>query len=121
MKIRQIAIGCQDLERAKDFYTKLLGTEPLAVFNPPGFCFFDLAGTRLLIEVNGPQSLIYLEVDDVQKKVAELREQGFTISSEPHIVFPDLNGIFDTPGNEWLAFVDDSEGNHLGLMSREVI
>lgn len=121
MKIRQIALGCQDLVRAQDFYTQLLGREPIAVFNPPGFCFFDLDGTRLLIEVGGPKSLIYLEVADVQKAVADLRERGFKVTDEPHIVFPDPTGVFDKAGNEWLAFIEDSEGNLVGLMSREVI
>jgi len=121
MKIRQIALGCQDIVRAQTFYTELLGKEPTAVFNPPGFCFFDLAGTRLLIEVGGPKSLIYLEVADVRKAVADLRDRGHKITSEPHIVFPDPTGIFDTAGNEWLAFIEDSEGNPVGLMSREVI
>ena len=121
MKIRQIAIGCMDIERATDFYSKLLGLEPVAVFNPPGFSFFDLAGTRLLIEVGGPKSLIYLEVPDVRESVRALRARGFTIASEPHIVFPDPTGVFDRPGNEWLAFIEDSEGNPVGLMSREEI
>jgi methylmalonyl-CoA/ethylmalonyl-CoA epimerase len=44
-----------------------------------------------------------------------------TIEIEPHIVFADPQGIFDTPGNEWLAFIKDSEGNLVGLMSREKI
>ena len=119
MKIRQIALGCKDLNRAQDFYSRLLGTEPTAVFNPPGLCFFDLEGTRLLIEVGGPASLIYLEVPDVKTAVTDLRERGFKITSEPHIVFPDPKGVFDQPGNEWLAFIEDSEGNPVGLMSRE--
>ena len=119
MKIRQIALGCKDLARAQDFYTRLLGVEPTAVFNPPGFCFFDLEGTRLLIEVGGPASLIYLEVPDMTTAVTDLRERGFKITSEPHIVFPDPKGVFDQPGNEWLAFIEDSEGNPVGLMSRE--
>ena len=121
MKIRQIALGCNDLSRAQDFYTRLLGTESTAVFNPPGFCFFDLEGIRLLLEVGGPASLIYLEVPDVVSTVADLRELGFKITSEPHVVFPDPNGLFDDPGNEWLAFIEDSEGNQVGLMSRERI
>jgi methylmalonyl-CoA/ethylmalonyl-CoA epimerase len=121
MRIRQIAIGCKDAARAQDFYTRLLGKEPTAVFNPPGFIFYDLGGTRLLVEVGGPSSLIYLGVDDVRSSVEDLRQRGFNISTEPHIVFPDPSGVFDRPGNEWLAFVEDSEGNQIGIMSREVI
>ncbi len=121
MKIRQIAIGCKDVARAEEFYTRLLGKNPTAVFNPPGFIFYDLDGTRLLIEVGGPSSLIYLAVEDVKAAVADLKSCGFKISIEPHIVFPDPAGVFDKPGNEWLAFVEDSEGNQIGLMSREVI
>ncbi|MEY4417690.1 MAG: hypothetical protein RIQ88_128 [Actinomycetota bacterium] len=121
MKIRQIAMGYKDMERAQAFYTKLLGKEPTAVFNPPGFCFFDMDGTRLLLEANGPAALIYLQVDDVRSKVEQLRADGFNISTEPHIVFPDPSGVFDAPGNEWLAFIEDSEGNQVGLMSREVL
>lgn len=119
MHLRQVALGCEDLERAQDFYTRLLEKEPIAVFNPPGFCFFDLDGTRLLIEIGGPKSLIYLGVADVRETVEALRERGFTIKDEPHIVFPDPDGVFDKPGNEWLAFIEDSEGNLVGLMSRE--
>jgi len=120
MKIRQIGLGCKDLSRAQGFYTRLLGKEPIAVFEQRGFLFFDLNGTRLFIEKNGPASLIYLEVNDVTQTVAELKQGGFKITSEPHVVFPDSDGLFDAPGNEWLAFVEDSEGNQIGLMSREV-
>lgn len=121
MKIRQIALGCKDLKRAQDFYTRLLGVEPIAVFDPPGFCFFNLEGTRLLLEVGSITSMFYLQVDDVRSKVEALRADGFKITSEPHVVFPDSTGVFDTPGNEWLAFIEDSEGNSVGLMSREVL
>lgn len=119
MNLRQIALGCEDLVRAQDFYTRLLGKDPIAVFEQPGFCFFDLDGTRLLIEIGGPKSLLYIGVADVRDTVTSLRERGFTIHTEPHIVFPDQGGLFDHPGNEWLAFIEDSEGNLVGLMSRE--
>lgn len=121
MKLRQIAQKIEDPARAKAFYEKLLGQKAIAEFNPPGFVFFDLDGTRLLLDPFGKPALIYLEVDDVRETVERLRGEGFTIANEPHVVFPDPDGIFDEPGNEWLAFVEDTEGNIVGLMSREVL
>jgi methylmalonyl-CoA/ethylmalonyl-CoA epimerase len=121
MKIRQIALGCLALYRAQEFYKKLLQREPIAVFNPPGLAFFDLGGTRLLLEIGAPASLIYLDVSDVKSEIDRLRTLGVKVTAEPHIVFPDPQGIFDSPGNEWLAFIEDSEGNLVGLMSREII
>ena len=121
MKIRQISLACSDLERAEEFYSKLLKKEPIVVFPNPGMLFYDLGGTRLLLEPTGAKSMIYLEVENVVATVHELRERGVTIEIEPHIVFPDPKGIFESPGNEWLAFIKDSEGNLVGLMSREKI
>jgi methylmalonyl-CoA/ethylmalonyl-CoA epimerase len=118
MKFRQIAIPIKDVARATEFYRSLLGAEPLAVFDPPGFAFFDMDGVRLFLDVNALPGYVYLEVDSVREKVEELRGKGIKISTEPHVVFPDPDGIFDEPGDEWLAFFEDSEGNQIGLMSR---
>lgn len=110
-----------DLDRATAFYSKLLESEVIARFEGPGFAFFDLEGVRLFLDVNAPKSAIYLEVPDVRKKIEELKNVGIKVVGEPHVVFPDPQGIFDRPGNEWLAFIEDSEGNMIGLMSREIL
>ena len=120
MKLRQVALKISNLDRATAFYSKMFGFGPIARFDEPGFVFFNLDGVRLLLDVNAPKGAVYLEVPDVLRKVEELRNEGVRIVNEPHIVFPDANGLFDRPGNEWLAFIEDSEGNILGLMSREV-
>ena len=120
MILRQVGQRVTDLDRAIAFYNLVLGYEPIAVFNPPGFAFFKMGDTRLFLDVNAPSGLIYLQVPDVRVSIDELRAQGVKVLEEPHVIFPDPDGIFDTPGNEWLAFVEDSEGNHVGLMSREV-
>ena len=119
MKFRQVAQRIENLDRAVAFYNRVLGFEPMAVFNPPGFAFYDMDGVRLFLDVNAPAALIYLEVDDVTATIEELRSDGVKVLNEPHVVFPDDGGIFDVPGDEWLAFVEDSEGNQLGLMSRK--
>ena len=81
--------------------------------------FFDLGGTRLLLETGAPSALIYLLVDDVQRRVEELRAEGVPIESEAHIIFEDTEGTFGDPGiDEWMAFIRDSEGNLVGLVSR---
>ena len=110
-----------DLDRATAFYSKLLENEVIARFEGPGFAFFDLEGVRLFLDVNAPKSAIYLDVPDVRKKIEELKNVGIKVVGEPHVVFPDPQGIFDRPGNEWLAFIEDSEGNMVGLMSREIL
>jgi methylmalonyl-CoA/ethylmalonyl-CoA epimerase len=119
MKFRQVAQRIENLDRAVAFYNRVLGFEPMAVFNPPGFAFYNMDGVRLFLDINAPAALIYLEVEDVSAKVEELRADGIKVLNEPHVVFPDDGGIFDVPGDEWLAFVEDSEGNQLGLMSRK--
>ncbi|MFM6980150.1 MAG: VOC family protein [Micrococcales bacterium] len=118
MKFRQVAQRITELDRAVNFYNRILNQQPIAVFDPPGFAFYNLEGVRLFLDVNAPSSLLYLEVADVRETIEELRAEGFEISTEPHVVFPDEGGVFDVPGDEWLAFVTDSEGNQLGLMSR---
>lgn len=110
-----------NLDRATAFYSKLLESEVIARFEGPGFAFFDLEGVRLFLDVNAPKSAIYLEVPDVRKKIEELKNVGIKVVGEPHVIFPDPQGIFDRPGNEWLAFIEDSEGNMVGLMSREIL
>ncbi|MBU3693156.1 MAG: methylmalonyl-CoA epimerase [Candidatus Nanopelagicaceae bacterium] len=121
MKFRQIGLYVSNLDRAVDFYSNLLKTDTTARFDSQGFAFFDLDGVRLFLDVNAPKSAIYLEFPDLQSKVEELRLEGIKIISEAHVVFPDPDGIFDLPGNEWLAFIEDSEGNLVGLMSRETL
>lgn len=120
MQIRQIAQGVTNLERAVSFYSQLLGQDPTAVFNPPGLAFFKLGETRLLLDVNATPSNIYLQVEDVRKTVGNLRALGHKITTDPHVVFKDDSGLFDSPGDEWLAFIEDSEGNQVGLMSRQI-
>jgi methylmalonyl-CoA/ethylmalonyl-CoA epimerase len=120
MKFRQVAQRIVDLDRAVSFYEQLLGQAAIAKFDPPGFAFFALDGVRLFLDVNASSTVLYFEVTGVRERIEQLREAGIKVTTEPHVVFPDDGGLFDAPGNEWLAFIEDSEGNQVGLMSREV-
>ena len=116
--IVQVAQHVEDLGRAVAFYEDLLGQKVAARFDPPGLAFFMLGNTRLLLEKGAPQSLIYLAVDDVNASVDALRESGVAINTEPHVIFQHENDTLGPAGHdEWMAFITDSEGNTVGLVS----
>ncbi|HEU4999348.1 MAG TPA: VOC family protein [Lapillicoccus sp.] len=116
MRLVQVAQHADDLDRAAAFYSQLLGIEPSARFDPPGLLFFDLDGTRLLLDRNAPTALLYLGVDDVHATIDALR--GSTrVVSEPHAIFTHEDDRLGPTGHEeWQAFVEDSEGNTVGLV-----
>jgi methylmalonyl-CoA/ethylmalonyl-CoA epimerase len=119
MYLHQVALPVQDLERATTFYRELLGVEPISVFDPPGLAFFPLGDTRLLLDrTAGTAATLYLGVDDVPGTVERLRVSGVEIVDEPHVIFPDDEGVFGPPADEWMAFFRDTEGNVVGLAHR---
>lgn len=117
--LAQVAQHAEDLDRAADFYERLLGSPPLARFEPPGLLFFGLGnGTRLLLEAAASPAMLYLAVDDVPTRVEQLRSDGVVVESEPHVIFTHADDTLGPAGcDEWMAFIRDSEGNLVGLVS----
>ena len=119
MRLTQVAQRAGDLPRASAWYAALLGEEPRATYDPPGLVFFDLGGTRLLLDRAAPSSLLYLEVDDIDASVARLREAGVEVETEPHVIFTHDDDTLGPAGtDEWQAFLKDSEGNTVGLVEQ---
>ncbi|GAA5088596.1 glyoxalase [Microbacterium yannicii] len=117
MRLVQVAQHADDLERAAAFYTDLLGVAPTALFDPPGLLFFDLEGVRLLLDRGAPTALHYLRVDDVREAVERLQERARVVTA-PHVIFTHEDDSLGPAGHqEWQAFVEDSEGNTVGLVS----
>jgi methylmalonyl-CoA/ethylmalonyl-CoA epimerase len=119
VRLVQVALRATDLDRAAAFYSRLLDAEPTARFEPPGLLFFDLDGTRLLLDGNAPSSMLYVQVDDVRDAVDRLRLE-VEITTEPHQIFTHEDDRLGPSGTtEWQAFLTDSEGNTLALVSFE--
>lgn len=117
--LHQVAQHADDLDRAADFYTTVLGGTLLAKFDPPGLAFVGFDGVRILLEHAAPSAMIYLGVPDVRGTISKLHADGVTIDTEPHRIHVDTDGAFGEPGwEEWMAFIRDSEGNLVGLASR---
>ncbi len=114
MKLLQVAQHADDLDRASGFYERLLDSTPTARFDPPGLLFFDLDGVRLLLEPGAPSALLYLAVDDVD---AAIERSGATVVSAPHVIFTHADDTLGPVGtDEVQAFIEDSEGNTVGLI-----
>lgn len=119
MRLLQIAQHAENLDRAAEFYSALLGTPPQAVFDPPGLLFFDLDGVRLLLERGAPPSLIYLAVPDVRRLMQELEAGGVEVVAPPEVIFRHEDSRLGPGGtDEWMGFIRDSEGNTVGLVSQ---
>jgi methylmalonyl-CoA/ethylmalonyl-CoA epimerase len=120
MEILQVAQHADDLDRAAAFYEALLGGPPAGRFEPPGLLFFNVGRSRLLLEKAAASALVYLQVDDVRATVEELRARDVEILSEPHVIFSHADDTLGPAGtDEWMAFIRDSEGNTVGLVSHE--
>ena len=118
MDVMQVAQHADDLDRARDFYIRLLGAQPSGFFDPPGLLFFQAGSVRLLLEQNAPSALVYFRVDDLEATVESLRADGVEIISEPHLIFTHDDDRLGPAGTaEHMAFIRDSEGNTVGLLS----
>jgi methylmalonyl-CoA/ethylmalonyl-CoA epimerase len=118
MEVLQVAQHADDLDRARDFYTRLLGAQPSGFFDPPGLLFFQAGSVRLLLEQGAPSALLYLKVDDLEATVAALRADGVEIIADPQLIFTHTDDRLGPAGMaEHMAFFRDSEGNTVGLVS----
>lgn len=114
-RVGQIGVTAKNFERAVAFYHEKLELDLL--FNTGSLAFFDCDGLRLLVslpeneEFAQASSIIYLQVDDIEKSYHHLKKKEVAFMDEPHLVAK--VGQTET----WMAFFKDSEDNTLALMS----
>jgi DNA-binding CsgD family transcriptional regulator/catechol 2,3-dioxygenase-like lactoylglutathione lyase family enzyme len=113
--IGQISRTVRDIDEACEWYGKVLGLKHLYTFGK--LAFFDLGGTRLYLsaegEAVGPESVLYLRVDDIGAAYNELGARGVEFKGAPHLIYRHADGT-----EEWMAFFKDPEGRFLALMSQ---
>ena len=111
--IMQILVPVSDVEKATEFYERVL--ELPLLYKYPGNAFFNADGVRLYLaqpseaDFDGRAS-IYFQVEDVTGTFERLVAAGAAVREEPEIVHRD--DAYDL----WLAFVQDLDGNNIGLM-----
>lgn len=112
-RIAQIAVTVHDVGRAVKFYREQLGL-PFR-FEAPGLAFFQAGDIMLMLslpsspEFDHPGSILYFEVDQIDRAHRTLVERGVPFQDQPHIVHK-------APDYElWMAFFTDPDRNTLAI------
>jgi catechol 2,3-dioxygenase-like lactoylglutathione lyase family enzyme len=110
-------LPCQDLARARRFYSEKLGLEPVEeregglryVFPAGEFALFETSGMP-----SGDHTQLAFDVDDIEATVAELEARG--VSFEEYGGITEVEGNYPSKGTgERGVWFRDSEGNVLGI------
>ena len=113
-KVGQISVRVTDIARSTLFYQTKLGLKHL--HQAPSVSIFDCGGITLLLslpekENDGPSSVIFFDVAEIEAAFQSLSERGVEFIGQPHVVGK-LGNI-----DVWVAVFRDSEGNMMGLRS----
>lgn len=113
-RIGQISLRVHDLDRAVEFYRDVLGLRHL--FRVPGMAFLECGALRLMLtlpesdEFDHRSSVLYFEVEQIERAHRELDERGVEFEGPPH-------KVADMEAAElWMAFFRDPDRNLMALM-----
>lgn len=117
IKIHHFGVKVQDVERARDFYTRVLGLQTHETVDLNGNKFYFVGDGELMLEIEqayapGPREYdngfghLALTVDDIEATAAHLRAHAVSFVLEPCQLRDDRK----------IAFIADPEGNLLQLI-----
>jgi catechol 2,3-dioxygenase-like lactoylglutathione lyase family enzyme len=115
MRIGQLHISVDDVERAIAFYRDVLGLQFLFKVPDRPMAFLQVGEVRLYLgRPEAPEfrsdPLVYFEVDDIDGEYRRLRAAGVSFTDSPHLVY-DLGDV-----EGWMCFFRDPDGHTLALM-----
>lgn len=109
-KLRTVIYRVNDINAAKDWYTKAAGKEPY--FVEPFYVGFDINGFELGLDpspepfVPGNQTISYWAVEDTEAASQKLVDIGAKL----------VQARTNVGGPTHVAIVEDPFGNHIGLI-----
>ena len=102
--IKLFVYPVKDLEKAKSFYTKFLGTEPYA--DSPYYVGYRVGDQEIGLDSNSQAGPIgYTDVEDIRSSLQEMLGAGAEI----------VQGVKDVGGGLLIAQIRDTDGNVVGL------
>jgi len=113
-------LPASDLERAKEWYGRVLQLEPVET-SEDGSYWFQAGDTRFLVYPSqfagtNQATAAAIGVDDLDAAVAEFRSRGAVFEEYDFgDDFRTVDGILTSPAGTRMAWMKDSEGNILGV------
>jgi predicted enzyme related to lactoylglutathione lyase len=101
--IKLIVFPVKDLEKAKNFYTTYLGTEPYA--DSAYYVGYRMDGPEVGLDPNGTAVVSYVDTDDIEASIKSLQDAGAEV----------VMGSKDVGGGLLVAQVKDTDGNVVGF------
>jgi methylmalonyl-CoA/ethylmalonyl-CoA epimerase len=117
LNIGQIGIPVTKTDRAVEFYELVLGLK-LLFKAPPGLAFLQSGDIRLMLDASakehaGHGSVLYFNVNNIERWYGKKKESGVVFEREPHLVAK-------MPDHElWMCFLRDPDGNLIGIMEEK--
>lgn len=107
-EINTIIYPVKDAAGAKRLYSTLLGTEPFV--DEPYYIGYQLNGMQVGLDPNGHSRnmtgpVCYVEVDDINASVEQLKSAGATVQQD----------ATDVGGGKLIAMLTDADGNMIGV------
>lgn len=102
---RTVLLPSTDLAASKALYTALLGAEPTA--DSEYYVGFDVDGQHIGLVPGGPETTVYLHVDDLAAAVQAVVDAGGSVQDAPKQV----------GGGRTVGVVLDASGARIGLLS----
>ena len=112
-KLRTVVYHTTDLQKAKEWYTKITGIDPY--FDMPFYVGFDINGCELGLDPDmtgvekGNQSFVYWSVDGIDSKVNQLLDAGAIM----------VDAVKEVGEGIKVAVVQDPWGNAIGLIEEK--
>ena len=111
-QINHIELPADDPDRAKAFYSGLLGWEFRSMEYFPGYFLFSFGAIESAGgaigkrgEATGDKLRVYFHVDSLDETLPKVEPLGGTVTTAKT----------EIQGQGWYAVVDDTEGNEIGL------
>ena len=115
-RIRQVSVVVKNLDKAIDFYSKVLNLRLAGKFEQTKTAVVACGEVNIFLQspedagTSQASSTLYFQVDDIVAERKKLADKGVLFEQDIHQI-----GGTSSHGNLWMTFFHDPDGNYMSL------